>query len=527
MLPPSTRPSATGSTGCRAPERAKKTSIQSDGERGQRRSRSPSRSRRGRRRSRSSARGGSRTARRSATSSPSVERAARRPASSAGRRRPRRPRPRRAPSHCAGPPPSERSATEIGAQRVRRRADADVERRRRARAGSVTALSLRRVVDAERRPRHRLEPLDRDLLAAAPRRCRTCPSSIRASAASISREQLLARPPRAPRRARGRRSRWPCRARWLSALDDISSPVSSVERRRSRCRGARSCSAARSRSLEQRARKRSVSMLTRVSCPPAWRAVARSRPASMPGQLDDLVSRAAARNERDARRAERERLGEQREHGLVRACRARAARRRAPSTRRRAGRRPRRGAAPGDDAQPQSCRRRAHAASRIRACSASIEPAAISPVDSPTRLALVDRPPRRGCRARSASSDLIRRSSVVERAPARRRPRRGSRAPRRAPRRRSCSASRARLLLAARCDGALGGDERRRGAAPRARCGARGRPRAARPCRRGRRARARRPRSSRRSPSSSRSTTRALVAEEAAARAGCGGSRRV
>ena len=28
MLPPSTRPSATGSTGCRPPERVKKTSIQ-------------------------------------------------------------------------------------------------------------------------------------------------------------------------------------------------------------------------------------------------------------------------------------------------------------------------------------------------------------------------------------------------------------------------------------------------------------------------------------------------------------------
>ena len=70
-------------------------------------------------------------------------------------------------------------------------------------------LLLPRVVDAQRRPRDGLEPLDRDLLAAH-RRCRTRPTRPgpappRPAAAG------RARPPRAPRRARGRRSRWPCR----------------------------------------------------------------------------------------------------------------------------------------------------------------------------------------------------------------------------------------------------------------------------------------------------------------------------
>ena len=58
------------------------------------------------------------------------------------------------------PAPSERSANETGASPSVRRADADVEPRG-ARLGSLTALRLARVVDAERRPGIRLEPLRR------------------------------------------------------------------------------------------------------------------------------------------------------------------------------------------------------------------------------------------------------------------------------------------------------------------------------------------------------------------------------
>ena len=112
-LPPMTRPSATGQHRWRAPERAKKTSIQAT----------------------ASAVSTITTAVALAnspnampefctwwiesgptTSPPRRARAAtRRCASSAGPRRPRRPRRRRAPSHCAGPAASERSAVENGA----------------------------------------------------------------------------------------------------------------------------------------------------------------------------------------------------------------------------------------------------------------------------------------------------------------------------------------------------------------------------------------------------------------------------
>ena len=147
------------------------------------------------------------------------------------------------------------------------------------RAGSVTAARL------PSRPRCRASSTARPRAARPGSPCRRprsvpySPASIRASASRPG-GAGRARPPRAPRRARARRSRVAVSARWLSALDDISSPVSSssdalpmswcsiVLSSRSRC------------SSSIRAEVVGVDVI-RSGSPvrPPWRAVARSRPA--------------------------------------------------------------------------------------------------------------------------------------------------------------------------------------------------------------------------------------------------------
>ena len=192
------------------------------------------------------------------------------------------------PEPLARPAPSGRSRGRDRAQRVRRRPDADVGRQRASRrAGSVTG-QLPRVVDAQRRPGNRLQPLDRDLLPAD--RARAVRARPRSAAAPPRRRGAdPARPPRGPRRTRARRSRSPClqggcrrsrtSARRVSSVSD-ELPMSwwaIVLRSRSRC-----CSSS--------ARKWSVSMLI------SGLLSARCGEPSLDlvrldaGQLDDLVS---------------------------------------------------------------------------------------------------------------------------------------------------------------------------------------------------------------------------------------------
>ena len=130
-------------------------------------------------------------------------------------------------NHCAGPAASERSAAEIGLQRVRGRADAHVHLLNLLRAGSLTAALQRPlVVDAERRVRHGLEPLLADRLAA------DAAGSVRAGLDPGERRLHLGRAggrrsPRARRRARACTSRVALSAMW-SPEPIERSPVSSI-----------------------------------------------------------------------------------------------------------------------------------------------------------------------------------------------------------------------------------------------------------------------------------------------------------
>ena len=317
------------------------------------RSRSPSRSRRGRTRCRSCGRGGSRTAPRPAP--PRRGRArARRPASSAGRRRAPPARSRARPSHCARAGAERALGGRDRAQRVRRRADADVEPRRRLAAGR---LGQPRRASARRRCRASSteRASSRSCGISLPQTAQVpyVPASMRASASSISRSWLSRVLLEAVVELAVVASRVAVSARWLSLLEDYELPdlvvmvvpaeLVMLDRR------AQPLAA-----LEQRAPGSG-----RCRCSSGLLSARRGEPSldlrrREAGQLDDLVSRAAARNERHARARQRERLGEQREHGLVRA----------PALGRRGDahlpgvavaaddRRPRRA---GRDAQPQPC----------------------------------------------------------------------------------------------------------------------------------------------------------------------------
>ena len=216
----------------------------------------------------------------------------------------------------AVPAPSERSAAEIG-----RSASVDEPTRtsgasgRRAEPAPSPRL-LPRVVDAERRPGERLEPLDRDRLAADragavrprldPLRARrrlggADPAAFSSSASSSSRSKVT-------------------RRRIREVVVGTSSD--SLARRPPsatgpRCRGARSAPEPVALPLAARSRNRSVSMLTRPPVRPRWRAAARSRPARYRRARRSCHGRRrpkrASRSPRD-----RERLGEQRDDGLVR-----------------------------------------------------------------------------------------------------------------------------------------------------------------------------------------------------------------
>ena len=168
------RPSATGSSGMARARAGEEDEHPGDRERRQRRSRSTSRSRRGRRRCPSSGRGGSRTARRrapprraragsaticfvswSAATAASGDRAEADPLRGPRRQRPLGDRDRRAARSCAEP-----TRTSIASCGGRARS---------------SPLLLPLVVDAERRPRHRLEPLVGRSACRRRCRCRTCP----------------------------------------------------------------------------------------------------------------------------------------------------------------------------------------------------------------------------------------------------------------------------------------------------------------------------------------------------------------
>ena len=166
------------------------------------------------------------------------------------------------------------------------------------------------------------------------------PSSIRASASSTWRSWSRASSSSPSSSSRSYVS-LAVSARWLSALDDISSPVSSVrdELPMSWCLIVSQQALA---VLEEHRPEVLGVDAHPVSCPPAEREPSVDLVRADAGQLDDLVSRAAARNERDARARNGQRLREQREHRVVRLA---ALGRRADAhlpRRRRAGRRSRR-----------------------------------------------------------------------------------------------------------------------------------------------------------------------------------------
>ena len=369
-----------------------------------------SRSRRGRRRSRSSGRGGSRTAR-----APAPRRRApagwRRRASSAGRRRPPRRRPPRGRPSARRRPPSERSATEIGASPSvddpTRTSTADSRR-----AGSVTARScLPLVVDAERRPRERLEPLAADRLAADSQRPYV-PSSIRASAASISASSCCALSSSALvdlaveggvacRRGGCRRSR-------------TASPRLVLERPGFSCRGCSIARQRRARAQLELLGTAAMSMLMRsrvVLSARRRRAAARSRPASRPGSSTTLSREVWPETTETAARGRPRRLGEQADDGVVRtAALGRGATRTFHAspcrpTSRRAGPGETRGAA-----VVSSARAISPASIGARASTQAVSAAGLASSASPRRARARRVAPRRAASsAARASSDSIRR----------------------------------------------------------------------------------------------------------------------
>ena len=190
-----------------------------------------------------------------------------------------------APARAAAPRPRSGAARSSTTRRGRRR-----QRRGELTPGAARSPGqLPRVVDAQRRPGNGFEPLDRDLLA-ADRAGAVCPR-LDPLERLLDLAQLVARvlletlvelalvglawpcPP-----GGCRRSRTPAR-RLLR------------QRRRCRCRDARSCFRIARGASSSSSWKWSVSMVIRSGSParPPWRAVARSlRPDT--GQLDDLVS---------------------------------------------------------------------------------------------------------------------------------------------------------------------------------------------------------------------------------------------
>ena len=193
MLPPSTSPSATGSTGWRRPVRAKNQSIHADRDRGDRdHDRRPAREE-AERDPGVLRRGGARTGRRGRPS-PRPRASGRRPASSPGRRRTQHRRRREARSTARGPPP----ATARPRGSAAPRSSSSRCGRRRAAGPSASGSLIRAscfalVVDAERRLRDRLEALVGDP-----------PAADRAGAVRAVVDPVRA--PRRPRRADARRS---------------------------------------------------------------------------------------------------------------------------------------------------------------------------------------------------------------------------------------------------------------------------------------------------------------------------------
>ena len=243
-------------------------------------------------------------------------------------------RPRRAPIHCLGCAASERSATEIGASAVRARSGAEL-----AASGPCSAqplLLLALVLDAERRPRQRLQPLRLDRLAAARRRCRTC----------------RRRSARARRRSRpGPASTFSSSGRRHLAVERHRGDVAEVvvlrgrlaRSRRRASRGAR-CGGCRSPPTRCRAPRaggrgrRSVSIAL-MPLPPSRRSASA---ASRPRELDDLVAPRVPGDDATATRGAAQAPSPRRCERQPRSRdRARGRRRRGPSRRRRTGRRAR------------------------------------------------------------------------------------------------------------------------------------------------------------------------------------------
>ena len=218
-------------------------------------------------------------------------------------------------------PRTSASRDETGVKRVRRRADAHVE----LPSGLAHPPSaFARAVDAERRPRMRLEPLDARSPCRSWRTCRTCrPRS--AAARRRSRRAPARSSRRACSRSRGRASRVAVSARWLSLVAGTSSTSSSSEPGCSSRSVASACST-RSRSSRSASRKCSVSMLVTASPfflgrPPEAEARRRSISAGPIPVSSTILSRPPwPETSVSDVRGQRERLGEEAEDGLVRAA---------------------------------------------------------------------------------------------------------------------------------------------------------------------------------------------------------------
>ena len=207
------------------------------------------------------------------------------------------------PTHCAraGGERPRRAGDRL--QRVRRRADAHLElraRARSARAGSLTRAPPPRLHATHSTAYgHRGEPLLGDRLARSARRCRTCPSSIRSSAASISRTICSAFSSSDSSTSRSSMSlAWSARCWSPAALESSPSSVSS---------STMSCAAAKHALAQRRGARcgvRRARCVMRVVLPgrePALRLLERDAV-----ELDDLVARRVARP-RSGRRARRRR----------------------------------------------------------------------------------------------------------------------------------------------------------------------------------------------------------------------------